>query len=291
MSKRSVSLLALALAAACSRSTEPAALKPFVLASRGPGEPEWAAENARPRLEAAGFQVVGRYAPYPGAIVLAVTSAELRAAAARQRFGAYGAVLRVTATQAGGEVQVAWTNPVYLAAVYRLDADLAPVAARLAATLGRAEDFGSASGETARDLRRYRYAIGMPRFDAPWRLARFETQAEAVAAVEQGLADERGKARKVYRVDVSPEEAVFGVALADGCGADAGLMKAIDSGPLRATGALPYELVVSKGEVVALDARFRIPVSFPDLPLLRALKVRCAPGSIEGALRQVAAKR
>ena len=39
-------------------------------------------------------------------------------------------------TKVGDEVQVAFTNPVYMAAGYRLTADLAPVAARLAQALG-----------------------------------------------------------------------------------------------------------------------------------------------------------
>ncbi|HEY6004611.1 MAG TPA: hypothetical protein VIV57_17185 [Anaeromyxobacter sp.] len=285
-------VLALAIAGGVARAGE-SKLKPFVLASRGPGEPASVAEDAKAKLAAAGFEVVGSYEPYSGAIVLAVTSPELKAAAAQQRFGGYAAAQRVTVTKAGGEVQVAWTSPVYMAAAYRLKADLAPVAAKLAAALGTVEEYGPPEGKTAKDLAHYHYMIGMPYFDDPWELAKFSSQDEAVEAVEAGLAAKKGGARKIYRVDVSPDETVFGVALTDGCGGDASIMKAIDFKPLRSTGHLPYEVVVSKGEVQALHAKFRIAMNFTDLSMMgdhSFMRIRCAPDSIEGALRKAVAE-
>ena len=128
-------------------------------------------------------------------------------------------------------------------------------------------------------------------FDEPVKLGKLGTQAEAVAAVEAGLAAKRGGARKVYRVDVGPDETVFGVALTDGCGGDASVMKEIDFKPLRSTGHLPYELLVSKGEAFALHGKFRIAVNFPDLSMMGShsfMNIRCAPDSIESALKAVA---
>ncbi len=286
------SFVALALAAAVAAAGEPK-LKPFVLASRGAGDPAKIADEARAKLEAAGFEVAGRYAPYDGAVVFAVTSAELKSAAAKQRFGGYAAAQRVTVTKVGDEVQVAYTNPVYMAAGYRLDADLAPVAAKLAQALGSAEPFGPKDGKSAKDLRGYHYMMSMPYFDDAWKLATYGTQAEAVAAVEAGLAARKGKTAKVYRIDVSPDETVFGVALADGCGADANVMNEIDFKPLRSTGHLPYDVLVSKGEVYALHAKFRIALNFTDLSMMgdhSFMRIRCAPDSIEKALKQVVAK-
>jgi hypothetical protein len=266
-------------------------LKPFVLASRDPGEVGRAAEGVKQKLAAAGFEVVGSYTPYDGAVVLAVSSADLRAAAAANRFGGYLAAQRVSVTKAGGEVQVAYTNPVYMGAAYRLKSDLAPVAERLAAALGRVEEYGPGDGRTAKDLRGYHYMLGMPYFDEPWRLGVFSSQAEAVAAVEAGLAGGKGGTRKVYRVDLpGGDETVFGVALSEGCGGDGNVMREIDVKPLRSTGHLPYELLVSKGEVLALHAKFRIAVNFPDLAMMGShsfMNIRCAPDSIEGALKKV----
>jgi len=284
----------LALAAAPARAEDPK-MKPFVLASRGPGTLAATAEAAKAKLEAAGFKIAGSYAPYEGAIVLAVTSPELQAAAAQNRFGAYAAAQRVSVTELGGEVQVAYTNPVYMAAGYRLKADLAPVAAKLAAALGRLEEYGPKDGKSAKDLKGYHYMMGMEYFDDPVKLGKFPTQAAAVQAIEAGLAAGNGGARKVYRIDVpATEEAVFGVALATGCSGDSFIMKEIDFKPLRSTGHLPYELVVSKGEVFALHARFRIAVNFPDLSMMGShsfMGIRCAPGAIEGALKQVVGQK
>ncbi|HET8540367.1 MAG TPA: hypothetical protein VFL83_10895 [Anaeromyxobacter sp.] len=286
------SLLALALAAGLAGAAEPK-LKPFVLASRVAGDPAKVADEVRAKLEAAGFEVAGRYAPYDGAIVLAVTAPDLRSAAAQQRFGGYAAAQRVTVTKVADEVQVAFTSPAYMAAGYRLKADLGPVEASLAQALGRLEEYGPKDGKSAKDLRGYHYMMSMPYFDDPWELAKYPTQAEALAAVEAGLAAGKGKTRKVYRVDVSPDETVFGVALGDGCGADANVMKEIDFKPVRSTGHLPYEVLVSKGEVYALHAKFRIALNFTDLSMMgdhSFMRIRCAPGSIEGALKAAVAR-
>jgi hypothetical protein len=292
MPVKTPSFVALLLVAGLAGAAEPK-LKPFVLASRAAGEAAAAAEEAKAKLVAAGFEIAGSYAPYDGAVLLAVTSPALRAAAAQQRFGGYAVAQRVSVTSVAGEVQVAYTNPVYMAAGYRMKADLAPVAASLAAALGKVEEYGPRDGKSAKELRGYHYMMSMPYFDDPWTLAKHGSQAEAIAAVEAGLAAGKGRTRKVYRVDVSPDETVFGVALADGCGADANVMKEIDFKPLRSTGHLPYELLVSKGEVYALHAKFRIAVNFPDLSMMgdhSFMRIRCAPDSIEGALAKVAGK-
>jgi len=266
--------------------------KPFVLASRGAGELEQVAAEVDAKLAAAGFTVAGRYAPYPGAVVLAVTDDALRSAAGTARFGGYAAAQRVSVTKVGDEIQVGYTNPLYMAAAYRMKVDLAPVAKRLADALGAVEEYGPPEGKRDKDLRGYHYMMGMPYFDEPWKLATFPSQAEAIAAVKEGLGAGRGKTRLVYEIAASSDETVFGVGLSDGCGADANVMKEIDVKPLRSTGHLPYEVLVSKGEVYALHAKFRIAVNFPDLSMMgdhSFMRIRCAPDSIEKALKAAVA--
>jgi hypothetical protein len=279
------------LAAALGAAAAEPPMKPFVLASRGPGELAGSVSDARTKLAAAGFVVAGAYAPYDGAYVLAVTSPELRAAAAQSRFGGYAAAQRVTVTKVGDEVQVAYTNPLYMGAAYRMTADLAAVASKLEAALGRVEEYGPRDGKTAKQLARYHYMIGMPYFDEPVKLATFASQPDAVAAIEAGLATGRGGVQKVYRVDLpDADESVFGVGLVEGCSGDRFIMKEVDFKPVRSTGHLPYEVLASKGEVYALHAKFRIAVNFPDLSMMGSnsfMGIRCAPDAIEGALRQM----
>jgi hypothetical protein len=264
-------------------------LKPFVLAERSPGEIEAVVGSVKPKLAAAGFEVVGSYAPYAGAQVLVVTSPELKAAAAKTKFGAYGAIQRVTLTKVGNDVQVAFTNPVYMQYAYRMEGDLAPVRAKLVAALGRLEDYG-AEGLTREELVKYHYMWGMEYFDEPTLLGRFGSHGGAVKAIDQGLAKGRGGTRLVYKVSI-PEsnETVIGVALAEGCSGDAFIMSEIDAKPVRSTGHLPYEIVVSGMNAYALYARFRIAMNFPDLKMMGAnsfMDIKCAPDAIEAALKK-----
>lgn len=270
-------------------------MKPFVLASRGTGDVEAAASTARQKLQAAGFEIAGSYAPYPGAVVLAVTNETLKAEGAKTVSGGYVAAQRVTITKVGEEVQVAFTNPAYMAAAYRLPGDLAPVTASLQGALGRIEEYGPSEGKSAKDLRKYHYMVGMEYFDEPSKLGHFASHDEAVRAVEAGLAARRGGASKVYRIDLpGGRQTVFGVALTDGCSGDARIMKEIDFKPVRSTGHLPYEILVTDGDLRALYARFRIAVNFPDLKMMGShsfMDIRCAPEAIEKALKAVAGTR
>jgi hypothetical protein len=278
------------LSAAPALAAEPA-LKPFVLAQRGPGDAAAITAEVKSKVEAAGFQVVGSYEPYPGATVLAISSDEQRTAAARTPTGGYGAALRVTVTRVGEEVQVAYTNPVYLSHAFRMKADLAPVAARLAAALGRLEEYGPRDGRTAKALEGYHYMFGMQYFDDPSEIATFGSQAQALRSVERGLAAGRGGTRQVYRIDLPGDVTVFGVGLSDGCSGDQHIMKEIDFKPVRSTAHLPYEVLVAGGEVRALHGRFRIAVNFTDLPMMGAnsfMNISCAPDAIEDALKRMA---
>jgi hypothetical protein len=160
--------------------------------------------------------------------VLAVTNEKLKAEAAKTTTGGYVAPSASRSRRWRG-VQVAYTNPPYMAAAYRLPGDLAPVAAALEGALGRIEEYGPSEGKTAKDLRKYHYMVGMEYFDEPSKLGRFASHEEAVQAVEAGLAEGRGGTSKVYRVDLPDgKQTVFGVALTNGCSGDARIMNEID---------------------------------------------------------------
>ncbi|MGE5503862.1 MAG: hypothetical protein ACM31L_05515 [Actinomycetota bacterium] len=271
--------------------------KPFILASKGPGTVAAKADEVSAMLTAAGYQVVGSYSPYPTARVLAVTSDALKAAAAKSKFGGYGAVHRVGVTEVGGEIQVSYTNPRYWANAFRMDGDLASEAGKLKAALGDGGQFGPTEGMDAEDLRDYHYMFGMEYFSDPVELANHGTYAAAVAAVEKGLAGNGKQVSKVYRVDIpGKEETVFGVAMNGVAGEgdtrnDAYIMKEVDFKPLRSTPHLPYEMLVSGGKVYALSARFRIAASFPDLSMMGAnsfMNIMSAPDNISGALSAAA---
>ena len=269
-------------------------LMPFVLASTSSGDVKTVAGEVKSKLTGAGFEVVGEYSPYDGAEIIIVTNDALKATAAKSEFGAYGAAQRVSITKNGDVTEVVYTNPVYMAAAYRMASDLADIRAQLEGALGAEKDFGSEKNLTAKDLAKYHYTVMMEYFDDPSELAEYDSQEEALKAVNDSLAAGLGSTAKVFQIDVSDKESIIGVALkgkdADDCSGDAFVMGKIDKSTPRHTAHLPYEIVVSDGIAYALFARFRIAINWPHLPMMASetgatfMSIMCSPGAIEEAL-------
>lgn len=273
-------------------------LKPFVLASKGPGTVAEKTEQARAALTANGFTVVGDYSPYADAEILIVTNDELKKNAGESEHGGFGAIQRVAITKAKDEIQVSYTNPVYMANVYRMKGDLAGVSEALAKALGRVEEFG-AQGMTAAKARKYHYMIGMEYFDEPSLLAEYGSYDEAVKAVDEKLSSNKNGITKVYRVDVpGKEESVFGVAMKgatadDKYMDDRYIMSEIDFRDIKSTAHLPYEVLVSGGKVFAQYARFRIAIDFPDLSMMGSnsfMNIMSTPEAIRKVLQKTVQK-
>lgn len=269
-------------------------LKPFVLASKATGEVTATVAEVKNKLTAAGFEIAGEVSPYADATIIIVTSAALKEAAAQSEFGGYAAGQRVSVTRVNDEVQVAYTNPLYMANAYRMKVDLADVADVLREALGNQETFGSKEGLPAKKIRKYHYMFGMEYFDDPTYLAKYDSHQEALDAVEQALAANKGGVSKVYRIDVpGKDESVFGVHLTEECSSDEFVMGHIDFQPVRSTPHLPYEMLVSGNRAYALYGRFRIAINFPDLKMMgdnSFIKIMCSPSAIKDALKLAAGR-
>jgi hypothetical protein len=272
-------------------------LKPFVLASKSAGTVAEKSAQVKTALTSAGFTVVGEYAPYAGADIIIVTSDELKKNAAASEDGGYGAVQRISVTEAGKEVQVSYTNPVYMSNVYRMQGDLSGVAAALEKALGKVEEFG-AQGMTAKQARKYHYMVGMEYFNEPSELAEYGSYEEAVQAVDAKLTKNDNGVTKVYRVDIpGKQESVFGVGM-KGSGDnkymdDQFIMSEIDFHDVKSTAHLPYEVLVSGNKVYALYARFRIAIDFPDLSMMGKnsfMNIMKTPEAIRKALQNTVRK-
>ena len=274
-------------------------LKPFVLASRGAGTVAEKTDQAKAALTAGGFTVVGDYSPYPDARILIVTNDELKKNAAASEHGGFGAAQRVAITKVNDEVQVSYTNPVYMASAYRMQGDLSNVAAGLAAALGKVEEFGAKQGMTAKQARKYHYMIGMEYFDEPDVLAEYPSYEEAVKAVDAKLSENKNGVTKVYRVDIpGKQESVFGVAMkapseADKYMDDRFIMSEIDFHQIKSTAHLPYEILVSGNKIYAMYARFRIAINFPDLSMMGKnsfMNIMKTPDAIRDTLKKTVQK-
>jgi hypothetical protein len=270
-------------------------LMPFVLAGTSGGDVKSVAAEVKSKLVAGGFEVVGEYSPYTDADIIIVTNDALKEAASKSEFGAYGAAQRVSITRNGDQTEIVYTNPIYMAAVYRMSGDLASTRAALEGTLGAEKDFGSEKNLTAKDLGDYHYTVMMEYFTDPSTLAEYDSQEEALKAVNAALAAGKGSTEKVYQIDIpGKDESIIGVALkgtdADDCSGDEYIMSRVDRASPRSTAHLPYEIVVSDGTAYALFARFRIAINWPHLPMLASdtgatfMSIMCSPSAIEEAL-------
>ena len=292
-------LSALLLFGVSNAMAEDVNLKPFVLASKAAGTVAGKTEQAKASLTAAGFTVVGNYSPYPDANILIVTNDALKKNAADSEHGGFGAIQRVAITKVKDEVQVSYTNPVYMANAYRMKGDLSGVAAGLATALGKIEEFGSKQGMTAKQARKYHYMLGMEYFDDQDVLAEYASYEEAVQSVDAKLAANKNGVSRVYRVDIpGKQESVFGVALKGATESekymdDRFIMSEIDFRELRSTAHLPYEVLVSGNKVYAMYARFRIAINFPDLSMMGKnsfMNIMKTPDAIRDVLKNTVQK-
>jgi len=269
-------------------------LKPFVLAAVVEASLDQALIDVRTQLNNNNFDVLGEYRPYEGAAVVIATNDELRSVSKEDRLAGFASIIRVGLSDSEQGVQVSYLNPEYLSAAYRLESDLAATQSALEAGLGKQELYGSSKGLTEKKLRKYHYTFGMEYFDDPYKLASFESQEAAIAAVEAGLAANTQGVANLYRLDLPRENAsVFGVSMGPGAEDDkyrddAFQMSIVDFGELKSSAYLPYQILVADGEVLALHMRFRMAVHFPDLSMMGKhsfMTLMPSPKAIEKALK------
>lgn len=270
--------------------------KPFILANQQQGSMQEVTKNIIDKLGNGGFSLVGRYSPYPETTILIVTNDALLSQATKSDFGAFGVAQRVTLTQINDSIQVSYTNPSYMAHAYRMQGDLDNVTQQLILTLGKQTEYGPDEGLSKDDLRDYQYKWMMPYFSDWIALAKYKDQTTALDKINAIFSNENTGVKKVYQIDLpNKQETVIGVQMTgengNDCSADQYIMSRIDYKKLKSAGHLPYEIVVSKGQVLALMAEFRIAINFPDLSMMGSnsfASIMCAPNSIESALTMAA---
>jgi hypothetical protein len=280
-------------------------MKPFVLASTSTGAVADHVDDVKTALADAGFEIVGEYSPYPNAHIVIVTHGDLNMAAINHNRAGYIAGQRISitkvtdeVTRAGDQIQIAYTNPRYMAAAYRIDTDLTGIAEKLEEALGAELEFGPEKGLTVKKLMKYHYTFGMEYFDEPNQLATHDSYEEAIDVIEKNLEAQTAGVSKVYRIDIpGAKQTVFGVAM-KAIGEvknkymdETYIMGEIDFKPVRSTAHLPYEILVNDGEVEALHGRFRIAMNFPDLSMMGSnsfMNIMPSPDAIKEALTRVA---
>lgn len=269
--------------------------KPFFLASQTAGDKAEKMVEVKKALTSNGFEIVGEYTPYPAATIFVVTNDAIKTNAANSgddddKLGGFGAAQRVAVTEANNEIQVSYTNPLYMHYVYNLkDVKVAKEAKeKLSLALGLVKAYGSEEGEEADDLKDYQYAPMQSEFDDPDELSKHSSYEAAIKATEAALAAQKGGVRKVYRIDLpGKNQTLYGVAMTKKWSSDVAIMKEIDFGKVKSSAHLPYEMLVVNNKVYALNASFRIAISFPDLSMMgdnSFMNIMDSPDDIEDAL-------
>jgi len=267
--------------------------KPFILAKTLQSTTLTPIINeTKDKLKNAGFEIVGEYSPVENTHIIVISSSSLKNYARQSENGIYGVIQRISITVVDNNIQVSFTNPTYMAHVYRLKTDLADITQMLKNSLGFVKEFGSAEGLSKTDLRDYQYKIFMPDFTDKLELAEYENQEQAIQAVMNSIKNNKGGVSQVYRVDLTDkQETIIGVNLKGNdnseCSSDKYILSKIDFKKIKSRGHLPYEMIIKKGNVYALFAEFRIALSFPDLSMIGSnsfASIMCAPSTIQYAL-------
>ena len=287
----SLSLLIAVVFFTTTATAEDTMYKPFVVASSGLGTLDEKTTSTRRALESAGFEVYGQYSPVEGTNVIVVTNDELKKIAAMSDKGGYGAGQRVSVSEVGETIEVAFVNPVYIQYGYRLDGDMQPVYDALVASLGNVRSCGGGNKKmTAKKLGKFHYMMAMPYFDDPYELGSFASHEDAVAAVEKGLAVTGDALTQVYRIDIpGKQQTVFGVGMKmtneDEEDIDSAYqMSIVDFEGCKKRAYFPYEILVDGNNVEALHMKFRMALHFPNLSMTGKhgfTKLMSAPGETE----------
>ncbi len=268
--------------------------KPFILAQTVQStDTAGIANKVEQALKKARYDVVGQYTPYANTEILIISSPKLRRYASQSENGVYGAIQRVSITTVDNITQLSFTNPTYMAHVYRLKTDLADITQHLKKVLGFKKEFGSEMGASKYKLRHYQYQfMMMPNFTDRLELAEYPDQKTALRAVQKALNNNSAGVSKIYQVSLrGKNETVIGVKMTGNttsqCSGDKFVMDNIDFQKIKSSGHLPYEMIIQNGVVYALFAEFRIAMNFPDLSMVGKnsfMSIMCTPDAIIEAL-------
>ena len=263
-----LSLLSLSLYAADKET-----FKPFVLAEQSNISMDEARTKMDKLIKQSPFSIIAEYSPYDDAYIYVITSDELKSLASEAPYGGFAAPQRVSLTKINGQMQIAYTNPVYMKHAYRMkNVDMQPILDQMTQAFGFEQFFGG-EGLTARKLKRYKYSFGLEGFDSFYELPEYNTHVKAIAALIEGFNKKDSGIRKVYELKIpGKDQVVFGVSMNSKDSGDEELdtrktMSIIDHLTLKRTAYQPYEIMVTDNKIIAMHARFRIATYYYDLKM------------------------
>ena len=270
--------------------------KPYILAATSEASHSEVSVIVKNKLTESGLSVIGEYSPAKDSNrkVLIVTSDELKnAVKSIGGLTGFASALRVAITSEIGKINISYTNPVYWGNAYfgddyhKVQSNYVAVTKKIQTALAKVGEtknlpFGSDKGISDKNLRKYRYMIGMERFDDVVKLGEFDSFDKAVSTIDAKLANSKDL---IYSIEY-PEQKLklYGIAIGGEKGEEH-FLPIIDISTPKHTAFLPYELLIIDNKAVMLHGRYRIALSFPDLTMMTFSKIMSTPGDIKDALQ------
>lgn len=242
------------------------------------------------KLQAEGFSVVGKYSPKglsQYGVVVVTDKGVLDAIRAVGGATVVGAGIRVGVKADG---TVSYMNPDYWYRAYfrkqfgSAEPAVKAAQAKLQKALGAGKGFGG--DESADDLPKYRYMVGMEKFDSDKNDLKTHASFEAAVKTIQDNLAKGGKTSKVYEIVMADKKlAVFGVAMNDPKTGEGVWVNKVGPDHIAA---LPYEVYVVGNKAGALYGRYRIALAWPTLGMGTFMKISDSPDEILETLTGVA---
>lgn len=242
------------------------------------------------KLTAGGFTVIGVHASkgLPTQATVVVTDAGLTDAL--KNIGGTAVVGMPIRVGVKADGTVSYLNLEYWQRAFlrkdygKAEAATKATAAKLEQVLGKGTAFGG--DIKADDLPSYHYMFGMERFDDKSTLAEYKSFDEAVKTVQDNLAKGVMSTSKVYELVLADKKiAVFGVALGDAKLGEGWWVNKIGADNVAA---LPWEVFVVDGKVMALFGRYRTALAWPSLGMGQFMTISNHPETTKAMLAEVA---
>lgn len=274
------------------------AISPYLLIGNLSGNISSVKTDLVQALQANGFDVIGTYNPSNNSdfrVIVYTNDALINICKKIEDRGMLAAALKIGIRNHKGKIQVTMLNPEYLFYAYLRDGmerseiktgamkidNQAKTAMKTIAS--QMEPFG---GDVEKnDLKKYKYMMGMPKFDSPVELKEFSSFSKGVQTISKNLNAKKGHTVKVYEIiDEQKQVAVFGVGLLDPDKGEAHFLSIIGE---KNIAAMPYEIILQGDKASILHGRYRFASHWPTLTMGTFTKIMSSPGDVEEFLRDL----
>jgi len=227
-------------------------------------------EDAKAKLQEAGFDVLATYKSVKKGKTIVFTSEALKAEAAKPG-RAYAAVVRLFIDDT--EKNISFTNPVYFGKAYMQDeynhAVFAGVLEKINAAFPDLK--GSKDALSYEALAEYHFMMGMPYYADQDKLGKpVATNAEAIAKAKKY---KKGKAI-VFELKLSETSTLLGYDLGKRT------KKFVKKIGRQNAAVLPYCVAIENGQAKALNAKYYLALSYPQLEMGEFMGIATVPGAI-----------